>query len=724
MQFSNAESSEINVQSITIDRALGNDAATCNIVITNAYPFPISPEGVDTGPGRPGYFTYNRGEASRSKGSVYSKFLPRGDVEFHTDWEYPQNYWFDKLVPNRLVRTYQGYGSDNFDEFNQMRARTDDDYVKPQDDTKLVVTGTWMIDSVTYDTSGSITLACRDLGKILLDQIVYPPLLPLSRFPLVYCPNEGGDSALQKRRTFLSKNRLRYDSASNEKHHHKDHNYGGHGPKRAFDGKKGTEWWGHRFEDGTASYSKEWIQGTAHGNKINEVYINARHSRYVVYISVKEDGDWKGSHTIPYTVPDGKHSHDVEIPYVKKVTLPGGSIRSHHYGTWFKLPRAYKAEKVRFTFTRLPSFYPGTDKPYMARVQDVKARYRRVRKSKYHQVGPPGKINDWSEPIKELVAWAGFTRLANCDIYGDDLDEPDEADPLIGTSSKGPLQAWGDFERLGAGPIVCTPSDFLLNKSFMEACQTISNFLGCLFYIDEYGGVIFRMPNIYTGGNFVTDPTAPESVSVYKRSSWPIEFHEGANLLSYSFTIDDSQVRSEILVIGSNPDVNSSAMLAGGVSLVGDTPSGINFSNVLAGMYRLMMVPADQTKNFKTVEECQRMAELIGIKILHAYRQGSATILGHPGLQLDDQVRIFERMTHEDNVHYVSGISSRMDLAAGTYTMDVKTNWLGGDPNSKNWFPNFIQASDQVKAIPALLARIGNDPGASGTELQPEGRDR
>jgi hypothetical protein len=717
MQFSHAEHTEINVKSIEIDRSLGSDAATCTIVIDNAHVFPKAPEGVDTGPGAPGYYSYTRGYSAHNKPSVYSKFLPRGDVKFHTSWEYPKNYWFDKLVPNRLIRTYQGYGSDNFDEFNQMHAKFDEEYVKPQDDTKLVVTGTWLIDSVAYDTGGTITIACRDLGKMLLDQIVYPPLLPLSRFPLEYCPTEKGDYS--NRRVTVSKNRLKYHSAANEKHHSKDFDYGGHHPRTAFDGRRSTEWWGHVYENKTSSYSKEWIQGTCHGNKINQVYINARFAGYTVYISVMEDGEWKGSHTIPYSVPDGKHSHDVDIPYVKKVILPGGVVKAWHYGTWFKLPRAYKADMVRFTFSNLHPFYPWSPSPYSVRVQDLKAT-----KSKFHKVGPPGKINDWSEAIKELVSWAGFTRLASRDIYGDDLDVPDEADPLIGTSSKGPLQAWGDFERLGSGPIVCTPNDYLLNKTFMEACQLISNFLGCLFFVDEYGGIIFRMPNIYTGGNFITDPTAPETISAYAKRSWPIEFHEGANLLNYSFTVDDSRVRSEVVVVGTNPDIHSSAIMAGGVSLTNPkAPSGINFSNILAGMYRLMMVPADQTKNFKTVEECQRMAELIGIKILHGYRQGSATIIGHPALQLDDQVRIFERLTHEDNIHYVSGISSHMDLVSGTYTMDVKTNWLGGSPNSKNWFPNFVDASEQVKAIPSILERIGNDPGASGTELQPQGRD-
>ena len=127
---------------------------------------------------------------------------------------------------------------------------------------------------------------------------------------------------------------------------------------------------------------------------------------------------------------------------------------------------------------------------------------------------------------------------------------------------------------------------------------------------------------------------------------------------------------------------------------------------MLGGQYRLFLVPGDSTKGFTTVEECQRMAELIGMKILFSYRKGQAKILAHPYLQLDDQVRIYERTTNEINVHYVSGISSRMDLSTGEYTMDVTTHWLGQDPNT-DWFVDYLQLSPAVRNLPAILARLG-----------------
>jgi hypothetical protein len=106
------------------------------------------------------------------------------------------------------------------------------------------------------------------------------------------------------------------------------------------------------------------------------------------------------------------------------------------------------------------------------------------------------------------------------------------------------------------------------------------------------------------------------------------------------------------------------------------------------------------------------MAELIGMKILFSYRKGSARILGHPYLQLDDQVRIFERITNELNVHYVSAIASRMDLETGEYTMDVTTHWLGQNPNT-DWFVDYLQLTPAVRQLPAILDRLGSAPPGS-----------
>jgi hypothetical protein len=243
-----------------------------------------------------------------------------------------------------------------------------------------------------------------------------------------------------------------------------------------------------------------------------------------------------------------------------------------------------------------------------------------------------------------------------------------------------------------------------MNKSFMEGIRQVVDMIGGIFFVDESGGAIFRMPNIWKGGNFVTDPGAPQGMNT-RIKRHPIEFHEDVNLIDYTLTLDDKNVRSEILVVGADPNVHSSNTIAGGYVLHGHE-NVIDFTRVLGGMTRFMMVPGDKTSGFETDEECQRMAELIALQILFSYRTGSVKAPCHPGLQIDDQVRIFERVTYERNIHYVSGISTNMDLRTGEYTMDVTTHWLGSDPDT-DWFLDYEKLTPAVKNLPAVLKRMG-----------------
>lgn len=759
VQFQHGDDVELpGIRSIDINRGLDQDAATCTIVVSNAAPT-VNTSDEDhyiddgrlaswangSGYGRPGWMSPSRGSSHKNAlNSIYSKYLDDLGVDlseqslkdrYLTRWGFGRNEWFRKLIPNRLIRTYQGFGSDNFDDDNELLWPGDPGYVAPWSDEQLVVTGTWLIDTIELNADMTITLTCRDLGKLLLEQVVYPPMIPLQRFPLQYCPAHK-KKGHHGRKPQASKNRIKYHSAAVNLHpRYRDGVYG-HKPEHAFDGRPDSYFLSHSYSSASATSTKEWIQGQCGGDKINTVTIHTVKEGYTVYVSVFEDGEWKGSDDIPYSTGDYGHSHGAGIKYVAKHTM--GSSK-----TKIKLPRTYKAKFVRFTFTNLRD-WDLSPLPYRVGVKNLTAYMQQDgRKDTFipSTVNKPGYITDWSEVIKELVGWAGFTWKTDTSLRGFDDPKSVKADPLLGKQilqqvgghKPGspqaillgqPLRVWGDIEDLGTGPIECTPSDYFLNKSFMECCKMVADFLGCLFFIDEYGGVIFRFPNLWSGGNFMTDPEGPseavrtDSPTVYKRRRWPIELHESANLMSYSVTLDDSQVRSEILVVGTNPDTNSNAVLAGGIRLV-DTQNGaesrsVDFTEVLAGQQRLFLVPGEQTKGFKTVEECQRMAELIGVKILFSYRKATAHITGHPGLQLDDQVRIFERTTHENNIHYVSAISSHMDCETGEYTMDVTTHWLGSDPD-RDWFLKYVRITPAIKQIPAILRRLGRaNPGSEG----------
>lgn len=645
------EATELQVSSINIQRALDQDAATCTITMPNVKPGAYAPQGDDDDPFGFGYLSSMRGVAN-PKPSVFGE---------KTDWNYGRNATSKLLRTNFIVRTYQGYGSDNFDGFGEHRDPDDPEYVHPENDTKMTLTGVWLIDKVTRTANPGqipmITLECRDLAKLLITQMIYPRMVPLKRFPIIYRPkatHEEGDDVTTAGEA-KGKSRI------------------GHEPVKAFDGKAET-WWQNKPLDARSDVT--WLEAKCHGRKINRVQINLKDAPVDVYISVKEDGEWKGAddHDTP-----GSDS----IKYVKRRTnLPIDGQQE------IELPRTYDADKIRLTFTNL-----GTvDKhEYCVGVQGVQAYHVKVDEADCF-----GAIDDWSEAIKELCAWAGFTWW----------DAP-VMDPLCGkdaaTGKK--MAVWGDFEYMGAGPIEPTPGDYFVAKSFMDGIRQIVDFLGGIFYVDHTGGVQYRMPNVWSGGNYIVDPDS--TLRKARITHHPIEFHEDVNLMGFSLTEDDAVMRHEILVVGAF-EGNSAKPVTGGMSLIApDMP--VSFRGLLNGQKRLMQIPGEATKLFKTEEECQRMAELTAVKMLFAYRRAQSTIVAHPGLHLDDQVRIFERTSGEAFVHYVSGIDSSMDLTSGNWTMTVTSHWLGEDPDT-DWFVDTQQLTNSVLDLPAVRKAMGKAP--------------
>jgi LysM repeat protein len=770
-----------NIRTISIDRSIGQDAATATITMYNADWQSNAPEGID-GAGRLGYLTPGRGEQRATNTSVYSTISDVFDsdaVTYPTDWYFPKNGYRDVLIPNTILTTYQGYGSDNLDQLGNHYniGDVDSGYVAPKDDTKLYQTGVWLIDEVTFGSDGTISIECRDLAKLLIEQYIYPPMIPINRFPLIYSPARLASGHKEK----IGRNVATFYSSSNGA----QLRVLGHRGEDAFDGRPGSFWLSTAQPDAT---KQVWLEAKTHG-QVNEIVLDCYGGNYLVYVSVHEAGEWKGTNNIPgdwendldqsqdytsgsggvvHTVVSGdtlwdlalsyygKHelwpviakannnivkdphwiypgqtlkipyvrgthnpapgsqSYKAErptdrgIPYVKKVAIAGSGNAT------IRLPRSYDAQYVRVTFTQLNDNLDGG--AHRAGVRTLTARQHILDTYVASTANKPGLILDWTEPIKEMCAWAGFT-------WENATGNP--PDPLLGRNptTGHPLRVWGDFEYLGAGPVVATPGDYFVSKSFSDGIRQIVDFIGGIFYIDETGGVQFRLPNIWSGGNFLNDTTAASSLGA-RFSSHPIEFHEDANLISYEMRISDASVRSEILVIGGYPSVHAKGPVAGGYVLGYNSAthqtSAIDFSDVLSGQYRAMVVPGDASKLFYTEAECQRMAELTALFILFSYRQGSLTAPCHPALQLDDQIRIFERVTSEQNVHYVSGISTSMDLESGQYQMTVTTHWLGTDPN-KDWFVNKATLTPAVKRLPAILKRIGKEAGGDTFEQPPYG---
>lgn len=726
------------VKGIQIQRSVDDDAATCTITLANdGSNLNSEPQGSDW-VGREGYWTPGRQKNERSPVQSIYKDTDQGDESAHlfppgfypTSWNYPapdaynmghpdpqlrysQEYLTDLFIPNRVVRTYQGYGSQNVDDTGEQLMPADDGYVPPWEDEYLFRTGIWLINRATVNQDGYLTLECSDLAKLLIKQIIYPPMIPMDRFPLVYCPiteaiPPKGDKGGRGKNVAKG-----YHSSSNDPWYGRGASLYGHSPYHAFDGRPDTYWLSVGNAGPTRPFAYEWIQTPCGGNEVNEISVSMRGGNYVCFVSVMENGSWQGGSVVPY---DPNHTasfpNGANIPYVKRTTISGGNVS-------IRLPRAYKAQYVRVCFWNLAYSGLGTY-PYRAMLREFRCYWQRPNTYEAgvpSNRGKPGAIESWTDAVKEMLAWGGFTWVADPNVYP---DVP--PDPLLGKEEGTgiPLRVWGDLE-ITPGPEDCSSPDQFLNKSFMEGINQIKEWLGCIFFVDESGGAVFRLPNIFKGGNFIHDPEETDE-SPYVEKEWPIEFHENANLMDYSLVFDDEQLRSEILVVGDTPDNTAETMasspILGGVVLQDNIPgmggsnatTEVDITSVLAGQYRLMIPPSENTKGFKKEEEAQRMAELTALFILFTYRRGQITAPAHPGLQLDDQVRVFNRVANEYNVQYVSSISTEMDLDEGIYQMEVDAHWLGGDPDT-DWFFDRYQITPAMENYPAILRRIGEAKG-------------
>lgn len=111
----------------------------------------------------------------------------------------------------------------------------------------------------------------------------------------------------------------------------------------------------------------------------------------------------------------------------------------------------------------------------------------------------------------------------------------------------------------------------------------------------------------------------------------------------------------------------------------------------------MIRVPPEVSK-----EEQELMAELIALHLWFARRLGQVSMLGNPGIEIDDQVRIFERVTAETYIHYVRAISSAMDVESGVYTMTLTTSWLGSEDDTWAITANNVPVDGSFSVVPGV----------------------
>ena len=453
-----------------------------------------------------------------------------GSTSYASRWGHSQNSWFGMLMPDNIIRTFEGYG-------------TDGSGVAPEKDTHLVETGVWMIDTVTPSAAAlTMEIKVRDVGRLLLEQMVYTPVTPTQFYPLTF---QNWDQTVWIGGTQVQKGRLKVDPTHSSIEAWGVSQVGGHTLADAFSGSGSKFWLSIGNMRPSAGYSYEWVEGDVSGN-VSEVRFTTKKSGYVAYLSLMVNGSWIGSHSINY-VPGSVGRNGSDIAYYKSMVVKSESQQK------FSFTAVKGVTAFRLTFTNLQYFPDMGPYHYRAGVRDVQV-YGEAVVNTTRAVpltpGPagsnPARCQDFTEIVKLAAAWAGFYWSPDgARILSDGtimhLTPADSAADALGPGVTGAL--WGDFQDSGAAPVLpIDPSNFD-KKSLMDVITYVQNFLGFFFCIDESGAVQWRLPNLFNLGNYRSGLSAEPGYTTDM-----IVIDETTTLRGLTSAIDSGNVREGIWV--------------------------------------------------------------------------------------------------------------------------------------------------------------------------------
>jgi hypothetical protein len=661
------------IRSLTWTRSLDTDAGSMTMEIANIgykAPSTLVPTHRRYVPDAhrdldyPGYFTPTRGTSANAK-----------------RWGHTKNPWYGMLLPDNVIRTYEGYGVD----FSK----------RPEKDPHLVQTGVWMIDTIKMNAFGDMTIVARDLARLLLDQQTNQPVIPKDfDGPLSFEDwlTDADVPTPTRTRVYLTG-----ASSSNDYGPFKgeDGNYypavenGPQHPASAvLDDNPASYWRSFSHIRPNWRWATEWVQVNCKPATIDQLGVWLIGHGYTMYVSVYANGHWLNANgeaasdsdpTVPWQhnpeSPPAPAYRDQQavIPYVSQHVIPSswdGYLNTATFDT--PLPGV---TAIRLSFRNLQRL-PGTVKNYRVAVRQVRLDAAAGTSTTKLTPGPagsnPGRYSDYTDIIKLCCAWAGLFWPSTAYQYLSDGTQPAQRftkpDPVLGAVNG---RVWGDFELTGTTGFVKI-DDPLVNKSLMDVVTYVRNIIGFAFWLDEQGAAQWRLPNVYDAGNWVTD----NSIST-GRTNKMHSIDERQLLMELDSTLNSRNVFEYIRVSNLDPD----------------TKEGIaaTYNPNPIGLRRVGLWNEDKF----TSAELQRAAEMTAAAALWLYRQDRVVIPGFPGIQVDDQVRIFERVTSEGNIHYVKGIQSSHNADTGEWTYTLDTQWLGDNPHTK-WA---IPMSQQPKAI-------------------------
>lgn len=560
-----------NIKSIEIQRNASQDVASATIVFFNTNPLPVGATAVDEEDiDQKGYYTFNRGTGPNP-------------------WNYTTNEWINFLVPDRFLRTYQGYGID--------------ETVKPHLDVNLLQTGTWLIDDVDFGTDGLITVTCRDIGGVLVDQHIYPPVVIKEQYPLIFQP---------------------YADLSTH-------------PR-------------------TQTPTRVNLPG------------NYRDYTDIVKQLVAIGGFyWPPSYTANENEPLPPAESDPSLTAAAvdtvSATLSGDISFGFDSDVLTDAGKAAIADIMANTFGTNPTITVvghASSEGSEAYNQDLSERRARSVKAYMLTIKPAAAISASGKGETEPIA-------TNDTEEGRSANRRVEVTytKMTSTPAAPEGRAYGDFMMSGTYAIAGLPLGVFDKKPIMDGVTYVKEILGFIFFIDERGGVIFRSPNIFKAGNYITNEDAPGST--YTTDVLTVD--EVRHLKNYSVKLSNNNKRS-MITVGTvdgriRAEVPGYEPITEEVGPADERPLGLIRHAIWTDQH------------FANQTECQVMAEMIGLRLKQSYRVGRPLIAANPNLQPDDQIVVIERTTNEHYRHYVSGYTSTFDVETGTYDMSLETYWLG-----------------------------------------------
>lgn len=666
-----------NIQSVQTDRSLDSDVGSLTLRMWN-----VRPRAIGDIP--------SRDELSRSVGFFARSFgRPPVAAISSPQWgSIPASRWAELLVPDNIVRTYQGYGSDLLDHPDKTVLE-----VPPERDSKLVLTGVWHIDSVQI-TGSEITVQARDVGRLMLDHMVMPPVVPNDFYPPTF-EGWGDDVTTQEKVTVDTRRRSRipFRLVSDGNSRWPESAYlgaarHGHDLKYAADGKTSTYWLSVGNGNPAWRSSYEYIEMAVKKMTVDTVKVHTKGTGYTAYVSVKANGEWVTGKVMPYH-RDGRGRYEEGIPYVARKDL-GGKEGPH----LIKFPKPIKnVTLVRLWLGNLPAFqYAGAR--YRAAIREVDllgevGSVKKKVKTKKRSLTPgpagsnPGRVEDLTDIVKLFCAWGGFywpkvAFVAHADGATRRIRYRKSDSATLGA---GAGRVWGDFQQTGTAPKVQILASNFDKRSLMDCINYMREMTGFIFFVDETGGVQWRQPNIWEKGNWVTLGSNP------RRTELVPEVSEDRSILNLSATISSRNVREAIFagdIVGKN------AVMVGGFN---PNPTG------------LRRVAGWTDQNFGGKDEARVAADLIATRQLFRYRVDAVTIPANPELQIDDQVRLVETASAEGFVHYIKGISTNFDAKSGRWDQTLQTHWLGDNPAGRWAVTKTVLASTTAAYVDSLEER-------------------